>query len=75
MTINKSHGRSLHCAGLYLPKQVFTHGQLYVAVSRVISRKGLMILNDDEEVENCTFEQNIMYKEIFQNIFTTPDLH
>lgn len=41
MTINKSQ---LCNVGLYLKKPVFTHGQLYVALSRVTTRNGLKIL-------------------------------
>ncbi|XP_038701878.1 uncharacterized protein LOC119998611 [Tripterygium wilfordii] len=49
MTINKSQGQTLNNVGIFLSRQVFTHGQLYVAVSRVTNRKGLKILQDDKE--------------------------
>ena len=35
MTINKSQSQTLSKAGVWLNKDVFTHGQLYVASSRV----------------------------------------
>ncbi len=37
MTINKSQGQSLKYVGLDLRVPVFTHGQLYVALSRATS--------------------------------------
>ncbi|XP_057455304.1 uncharacterized protein LOC130746629 isoform X2 [Lotus japonicus] len=68
MTINKSQGQILSHVGLYLPKPVFTHGQLYVALSRVKARKGLkiLILEDDGSISRVT--KNVVYKEVFDNI-------
>lgn len=44
MTINKSQGQNLKSVLLDLPKPVFTHGKLYVAISRVTSQEGLTIV-------------------------------
>ena len=65
MTINKSQRQSLNRVGLYLPKQVFTHGQLYVAFSRVTKREGLRVMVDDEDSNEDDVVKNIVYTEIF----------
>nr|GEV90231.1 hypothetical protein [Tanacetum cinerariifolium] len=63
MTINKSQGQSLTNVGIFLPKPMFTHGQLYVAVSRVKSRKGLKVLMYDKEGKVCNTTMNVVYYE------------
>lgn len=65
MTINKAQGQSLEKVGLFLPKAVFTHGQFYVAISRVTSPQGLKIFIDDETGQPTNVTQNVVYKEIF----------
>ncbi|KAF8082025.1 hypothetical protein N665_0852s0004 [Sinapis alba] len=68
MTINKSQGQSLKEVVLYLPKPVFTHGQLYVVLSRVTSKVGLTIIQEkDSHFEKV---KNIVYKEIFNDLLS-----
>jgi len=68
MTINESQGQSLKHVGVYLPTPVFSHGQLYVAVSRVTYREGLKILITDEDDEDTNVTSNVEYEEVFCNV-------
>jgi len=68
MTINKYQGQSLDCVGLYLPTLIFSHGQIYVATSRVKSKFGLRILIHDIENRPLTTTTNVVFKEIFNNV-------
>jgi PIF1-like helicase/Helitron helicase-like domain at N-terminus/Helicase len=44
MTINKSQGQTLHTVGVDLRSPAFSHGQLYVALSRVTDVRRLKVL-------------------------------
>ncbi|KAL8484301.1 hypothetical protein ACS0TY_026834 [Phlomoides rotata] len=63
MTINKSQGQSLSNVGVYLPRSVFTHGLLYVAVCRLKSKKGLKFLCLDCNGKPSKYTKNVVYKE------------
>ncbi|CAN1168518.1 ATP-dependent DNA helicase PIF1 [Linum perenne] len=68
MTINKSQSQILEHIGIYLLNPVFSHGQLYVALSRARSVEGvhISIQNDANIPETST--RNIVYKEIFEDL-------
>jgi len=68
MTINKSQGQTLSSVGVYLKKPIFTHGQLYVAVSRVTNKNGLKILIENQDRTCGSVTKNIVYKEILEMI-------
>ena len=64
MTINKSQGQTFKRIGIDLRRDVFTHGQLYVALSRVRSQHGLKVfLNQNQSISKLV--KNYVYTEMF----------
>ena len=61
MTINKSQGQSVKHVGLDLCGSVFSHGQLYVALSRCTSENHIKVLLPPDQEDMHT--ANIVYKE------------
>ncbi|XP_073359734.1 uncharacterized protein [Aegilops tauschii subsp. strangulata] len=49
MTINKAQGQTIPIVGVYLPNPVFSHGQLYVALSRATAKRNIKILIQKEK--------------------------
>jgi ATP-dependent exoDNAse (exonuclease V) alpha subunit len=73
MTINKAQEQTIPNASVYLPEPVFSHGQLYVALSRATARSNIRILvirpgdknaNKKKTKVNGTYTKNIVYKEV-----------
>nr|XP_027096038.1 uncharacterized protein LOC113715934 [Coffea arabica] len=68
MTINKSQGQTLKNVGVYLPEPVFSHGQLYVALSHATLPVGLKIFIVNIDNDPWDYTKNIMYREIFYSL-------
>ncbi|ONM62889.1 PIF1 helicase [Zea mays] len=83
MTVNKAQGQTIPNVGVYLPEPVFSHGQLYVALSRATARLNIKILaipavdgkkrsrkgvRKNPTVDCGTYTKNIVYKEGGKNI-------
>ncbi|RYR48504.1 hypothetical protein Ahy_A07g034526 [Arachis hypogaea] len=66
MTINKSQGQTLSHVGLCFPKPIFTHDQLYVALSRVKSKRGLKVLLMNHVGISANSIINVVYREVFE---------
>lgn len=61
MTINKSQGQSVKYVGIDLRTPVFSHGQLYVALSRCTSSNRVSVLLPQDEPNSTT---NVVYPEV-----------
>ncbi|KAL4573478.1 hypothetical protein LXL04_020286 [Taraxacum kok-saghyz] len=65
MTINKAQGQTIPNVGVYLPESVFSHGQLYMTLSRGISRENTKVLVKPvkEFTNEGVYTSNVVYRE------------
>ena len=61
--------QSLGHVDVYLPRVVFSHGQLYIAILRATTKEDLKILICEEDFSKGYVAKNIVYNEVFQKIF------
>ncbi|CAK1600057.1 unnamed protein product [Parnassius mnemosyne] len=57
MTINKAQGQTLRRVGVDLTNSCFSHGQLYVAMSRISDPTNLFILAPQNKTANVVYEE------------------
>ncbi|KAK6012895.1 hypothetical protein OSTOST_21927 [Ostertagia ostertagi] len=57
MTINKAQGQSFNKVGVFLPEDVFSHGQLYVALSRARTPDGIRVKSPSNRLKNIVFDE------------------
>ena len=60
ITINKSQGQTLKVAGIDLREPCFSHGQFYVACSRVSSCKNLYFLSPSSKTRNVVYKEALL---------------
>jgi hypothetical protein len=70
ITTHKSQGQTFSHVGLYSKSEIFSHGQLYVALSRVRSPYNLHVCNlsDPETI------RNVVYQEVLQQTLISQPL-
>ena len=70
MTINKAQGQTLDYVGLYLREPVFSHGQLYVALSRARTASNIKVLIQPPhgQRQSTNFTRNVVYQEVLSAV-------
>jgi ATP-dependent exoDNAse (exonuclease V) alpha subunit len=66
ITINNSQGQTIHNVGIYHPRHVFSHDQLYVALPRGVSQNSTKVLIKEGKIEgeDGDFTKNVVFKDI-----------
>ncbi|XP_073059568.1 uncharacterized protein [Primulina eburnea] len=66
LTINKAQGQTIPNIGIFLRNHVFSHGRLYVALSRGVSQNSTKILVKDGNLERQSgiFTRNVVFKDV-----------
>ena len=64
VTSNKAQGQTMKHVGIYLQQDFFSHGQLYVALSRVQSPQNLKIYRPNEGDQKSYETTNVVFKEV-----------
>ena len=69
MTVNKSQGQPLHTLGLDLRDYPFSHGQLYVALSRAQGSQHMRCLVEPQRIlDNIPYVANIVFSALLSPI-------
>ena len=65
MTIHKSQGQTIGRVGIDLRSDIFSHGQLYVALGRVTKRDNVRVLITKERlINNAPMVNNVVYSQL-----------
>ena len=64
MTANKAQGQTLSRVGIYIGTDFFSHGQLYVALSRCGDRKNIKVLKRSGKGEASKVVKNVVYRAV-----------
>ena len=71
ITANKAQGQTLERVGISILRDFFTHGQLYVALSRVKAQTNLKCLLPAPDTSasdgSDRFVDNVVYREVLNN--------